>query len=212
MLDISEQKASKMQMRLTDLAIQKLGPGTYSDIKTPAFGIRVGKNRKTWFYVHTTTRQRMGIGHYPALSLSEARNLRTEQVVYIRYKSEIYRLSVKGASLSGTEETTNFYQYLTSFANAEVNWYETTTRLVPTKGGDGHRSYYFIDFQAGDALSEAQKEQVYENIEYVHKNCTQVDALSQNMQTTRADQTPAESGSSMPDYPEEEVNPDDIPF
>lgn len=62
-----------MQIRLTDLAVQKLGPGTYSDIKTPAFGIRVGKNRRTWFYVHTTTRKRIGIGHYPALSLSEAR-------------------------------------------------------------------------------------------------------------------------------------------
>ncbi|MGN6683605.1 MAG: hypothetical protein ACTHKD_06295 [Devosia sp.] len=45
-----------MQIKLTDLAVQKLGPGTYSDTKTPAFGIRVGKNRRTWFYVHTKNR------------------------------------------------------------------------------------------------------------------------------------------------------------
>lgn len=62
-----------MQKHLTDLAVQSLPPGTYHDTKTPAFGIRVGKTRKTWFYTHPKTRRREPIGHYPAISLSEAR-------------------------------------------------------------------------------------------------------------------------------------------
>ena len=33
---------------LTDLSVRSLKEGLYFDTKTPAFGIRVGKNRKTW--------------------------------------------------------------------------------------------------------------------------------------------------------------------
>lgn len=62
-----------MQKQLTDLAIQRLPEGVYHDTKTPAFGIRVGKNRRTWFYVHAKNRKRIGLGHYPALSLADAR-------------------------------------------------------------------------------------------------------------------------------------------
>lgn len=37
-----------MQIPLTDMGVQKLRPGTYFDTKTPSFGIRVGKHRRTW--------------------------------------------------------------------------------------------------------------------------------------------------------------------
>jgi len=57
----------------TDLTIRSLKPGAYFDTKTPAFGIRVGKNRKTWIVVRGRERIRTRIGHYPALPLSEAR-------------------------------------------------------------------------------------------------------------------------------------------
>ncbi len=36
------------KIAFTDLTIQSLAPGTYFDVKTPGFGIRIGKNRKTW--------------------------------------------------------------------------------------------------------------------------------------------------------------------
>jgi Arm DNA-binding domain len=48
-------------------------PGTYWDKTTPGFGIRVGKNRKTWIIMRGQIRQRMRIGHYPATSLADAR-------------------------------------------------------------------------------------------------------------------------------------------
>lgn len=58
---------------LTDLAVRSLKPGLYLDQKTPAFGIRVGKNRKTWIVLKEPNRTKVKIGHYPALSLQDAR-------------------------------------------------------------------------------------------------------------------------------------------
>ncbi len=57
--------------------------GTDYDQMTPAFGLRVGKNRKTWFVVRGRERLRTNIGHYPVISLAdarkEARKLLTEE-------------------------------------------------------------------------------------------------------------------------------------
>jgi integrase len=59
---------------LTDVVVSRLKtPGSYFDDTTPAFGIRVGKNRKTWIVMRGTERQRVRVGHYPAMSLAEAR-------------------------------------------------------------------------------------------------------------------------------------------
>ena len=60
-------------MKLTDLSIRSLTPGVYYDDKTPAFGLRVGKNRKTWIIQKGRGRVKRAIGHYPALSLADAR-------------------------------------------------------------------------------------------------------------------------------------------
>jgi len=40
---------------------------------TPAFGLRVGKNRKAWLVVRGRERLRPNIGQYPATSLADAR-------------------------------------------------------------------------------------------------------------------------------------------
>src|SRR5690348_5500625 len=59
---------------LTDIVVQRLkNPGTYFDATTPAFGLRVGKNRKTWIVMRGKERLRTRIGHYPAMSLADAR-------------------------------------------------------------------------------------------------------------------------------------------
>jgi integrase len=62
-----------MRKNLTDLTVRSLAPGTYFDIKTPAFGIRVGKHRKTWIVVRAKVRIQTIVGHYPSMPLSEAR-------------------------------------------------------------------------------------------------------------------------------------------
>ena len=59
---------------LTDVVVLRLStPGTYFDKTTPAFGIRVGKHRKTWIVMRGEERIRTRIGHYPATSLADAR-------------------------------------------------------------------------------------------------------------------------------------------
>ena len=63
-----------MRIHLTDIVVQRLQKaGTYYDETLPGFGIRVGKNRKTWIVMRGQIRQRVRIGHYPAMSLADAR-------------------------------------------------------------------------------------------------------------------------------------------
>jgi hypothetical protein len=53
------------KLRFTDVAVSQLKErGTYYDITTPAFGVRIGKNRKTFFVIRGRERQRTNVGHY----------------------------------------------------------------------------------------------------------------------------------------------------
>lgn len=62
------------KLRFTDISVSQISErGTYYDLTTPAFGLRVGKNRKTFFVIRGRDRLRTNVGHYPALSLAEAR-------------------------------------------------------------------------------------------------------------------------------------------
>jgi integrase len=63
-----------MRTHFTDIVVQRMQQsGTYWDQTTPGFGVRVGKNRKTWIVMRGQIRQRVRIGHYPSMSLAEAR-------------------------------------------------------------------------------------------------------------------------------------------
>ncbi len=74
------------KLHMTDVVVLRLKAcGTYYDQTTPAFGIRVGKNRKTWFVIRGSERLRTNIGRYPQIGLAdarkEARKLLTEEPV-----------------------------------------------------------------------------------------------------------------------------------
>src|ERR1700730_5543924 len=60
------------KIRFTDLGIRSLREGLYFCERTPSFGLRVGKNRKTWLVNKGGTKIRLG--HYPAMSLQLARS------------------------------------------------------------------------------------------------------------------------------------------
>lgn len=134
--------------------------------------------------------------------------LKTEQIVYVRYKGEVCKLSVKGLSLRGSDTTTNFYEYI----SGRNDWYSHMTKLVPTQDEDG--GYWFFDFQAGEKLSDEQLETVIGNIKEVHEDCEKVKAAyADNVPIAQPDTATNESEQpSVPDYPEEEITPDDIPF
>jgi hypothetical protein len=62
-----------MRVHFTDISVKKFKPGSYWDDSTPGFGVRVGKHAKTWTIMRGASRERITIGRYPDLSLSEAR-------------------------------------------------------------------------------------------------------------------------------------------
>lgn len=62
-----------MKATLTDLGIRSLKEGVHFDTKLPAFGIRIGKLKKTWLVVRGKERLQTVIGHYPTMSLADAR-------------------------------------------------------------------------------------------------------------------------------------------
>jgi integrase len=61
---------------LTDLMVQKLKSDkqvTYYDTSLPSFGVLIGKKRKTWLVMKGKERKRTVLGHYPSMTLAEAR-------------------------------------------------------------------------------------------------------------------------------------------
>jgi len=64
-------------LHLTDLSVKALRASdryvTYWDTTTPGFGVRVGKRSKTWTVMRGRNRERLSIGQYGSISLSEAR-------------------------------------------------------------------------------------------------------------------------------------------
>jgi hypothetical protein len=77
-LPICEPKSA--EIKFTDLSIKHLPEGTYFDERTPNFGIRAWKHRKTWIIVAGKNRTKTRLGHYPALSLAEARKRALEAI------------------------------------------------------------------------------------------------------------------------------------
>ncbi len=63
-----------MRLHFSDLAVSRLKEtGEYFDTTTPAFGLRVGKHRKTWFVIRGKKRIKSKVGFYPQMALADAR-------------------------------------------------------------------------------------------------------------------------------------------
>ena len=92
-----------MRLHLTDMTVRNLKATerslTYWDDTTPGFGIRVGKNRKTWTIMRGANRQRMTIGHYGegGLSLSEARAQAKRLLAETPEQNVVVRITFKEA-------------------------------------------------------------------------------------------------------------------
>lgn len=67
-----------MRTKLTDLTVSKFKPESpqrdYHDLLLPGFICRVGLRRKTFLVMIGKARKRVSIGHYPDISLSDARD------------------------------------------------------------------------------------------------------------------------------------------
>ena len=141
--------------------------------------------------------------------------LRTVQIVYALLlkgtgSAELVRIPIKGASLGSEakpESVMSFYQYLASFADEHI--FRFVTRLGVVKE-QGQREYYAMTFERGEALSEQQMERVAEELRKVHDTTVRQDAYYQKAPTIET--KPEEVTPDRVEYPEEDINPDDIPF
>jgi hypothetical protein len=66
-------ESRKSVKRFPELSVKSLPPGKHFDASTPAFGMRVGNNRRTWVGQRGADRRIIRLGHYPPLSLQDAR-------------------------------------------------------------------------------------------------------------------------------------------
>lgn len=160
-------------------------------------------------------------------TLAMESKLYTNQIVYcyLPEKKEVVRLILKGASL-GSDKTAKgvlkFYDYMQSFKGGE-HMRDYVTNLVPVTEKGPQGDYYAVDFQRGLELTLERKETVVGLIKEVH------DAIIKNDERTKA--TPTDTVAPFPDdsddeddvggyravgtdikYPDEDINPEDIPF
>lgn len=99
------------KLKLTDIAVRSLHGSdneTYWDTATPGFGIRVGKRAKAWTIMRGANRQRVTIGRYPELSLSDARAkakrllaadpVETKRILFAAARDEFLEVHYQGST------------------------------------------------------------------------------------------------------------------
>ena len=110
---------------LTDISIRALkrtGAQTdYWDEKTPAFGVRVGKERKT--FIAKLNNRQIKIGNYPDLSLADARRK---------------ALALKSDKSSGVAKPVKFEEALEKFYEIHVTQLKPSTQFRLKYGLDKH--------------------------------------------------------------------------
>lgn len=148
-------------------------------------------------------------------------NLRTIQVVYCIEKKtgKSVRLIVKGASLGSEnkdKEVNSFYDYLGKFGKDEHS-YEFITSLSAVAEKSPLGDYYCINFQKGEKLNDKQMEKVSESIKEFHDNIVEQDTFyrskdEKDIKKEVLKETGEEKDEDAIEYPEEEIDPNDIPF
>lgn len=96
-----------MRATLTDKTVAAAKPGSELwDMACPTLGLRVGKNRKTWVVKKGNARQ--AIGHYPSVSLQEARRRvsepKTTQITFNTLLDDFRRLYLPTIAPSTAKE------------------------------------------------------------------------------------------------------------
>lgn len=154
--------------------------------------------------------------------------LRTVQVVYglllnaaNTKEPELVKLIVKGASLGSEakeKDVPSFYQYLSSY-KAPEHFFQFQTILKPVEE-HGAKTYYCMTFERGAAISEQGMELVAKELTSVHEKLEEQDSYVAKKADVAKEPTaapgdgvdaPAPAGGDV-QYPDEEINPDDIPF
>lgn len=143
--------------------------------------------------------------------------LRTQQVVYVAYEAEIVRLIVKGASLGSqvkAKTTTAFFEYLQDYKGEDhVHEHYTEISSVEEEGKLG--SYMVMDFKRGKKLTKAGITSAEDRIKEIHEVTSATDEYYNKKTGTEVTKEVKEEKEKKVDtveYPDDEINLDDIPF
>lgn len=141
----------------------------------------------------------------PASLREEYQALRTHEIIYALFEGEVVKMEVKGGSLG------NYYDYQKSLSDDERHSFQVVTEISSskTKNAAGF-GYYALTFNAGEDVKD---------LDTVEEKMKEVDSALRKMDDYFKQRDLSASGKrdTIPkepkvEYPEEEINPDDIPF
>lgn len=153
----------------------------------------------------------------------EFEKLKTQQVLYVYVPKikRICRLIIKGSQLgsqTAVEGKVAFYEYLAKVNEAKVHVHAIMTRISSMPEDD----YFTCTFSMGQPLTPTKLKQSEAWVDEVHEKVSVVDAWYKARQDREVPPTAA-AKDDLPvidagddevpvDYPQEDINPDDIPF
>lgn len=153
------------------------------------------------------------------------KELRTQQIIYALYKDELIRLTIKGSSLGSEnkpKDVMTFYDYIASFKkdSRDDHFYECYSVLSSMRESSDMNSYYTVTFKEGQKLTPEEMKKVEEKMIIAYNYCKEMDAFYQakkvedvQKNVVAAQKEEGKKGE-LPSvqYPEEEIDSEDIPF
>lgn len=134
--------------------------------------------------------------------------LKWMQPCYVLYKGEVMKLDIKGASASA------FIDYSKKLQSENLHSYMVMT-VVPSAGTGkkGAINYRFMQFESRD-LTEDEAVQTTEALKKLTSDLFEIDKFYAEKNARKADIAPEPQAKDAADidYPDEEINPEDIPF
>jgi hypothetical protein len=151
--------------------------------------------------------------------------MKTQQILYCYVPSleKVVKVIAKGGSLMSEDKVKNeekFYGYLKSFTDDD-HFYNFVTELVPVEEQGPKDKYFAFTFKRRERISPEMQETINGLIRETHQSIVTSDEAFASRSTTR--QTGGNASESKdelakefePDtitYPDDEINPEDIPF
>jgi hypothetical protein len=129
---------------------------------------------------------------------------------------ELVRVVIRGASL-GSKSTekgvTKLYDYLASFAKNEHS-YEYVTEMFAVKEKGKMKEYFVTDFKRGAKMPDDKMPVVLEEIKRIYEVAQEQDEYYQKAESIKEDLPTIDMDVQAEgiEYPEEKINPEDIPF
>lgn len=141
--------------------------------------------------------------------------LRTQQIIYALYKGELIRLFIKGASLGSKtkpKDVDDFYSYIGKF-KGDDHFYDFETILKVGEEKSDLGEYFVMHFERGVRIPDEDMEAVAANMEEAFEHCKEADEYyASKMPKDIEKEVSVKEEIDTVEYPEDDIDPKDIPF